>query len=385
MRLAAASFVFALLGAVAVATMPEPLRLVPSTSADAFAAQVRYESAFPAPGDEPLQRPVSVAVLRGRVFVADSVAGVVRVFDERGVPESVVGSGTLTAPTYVACDTGSDRVYVTDRKQGALFSFLAGETDVRRIDPQWRASARPTTHSAEATSFSPLGVAVGTDGVLWVTDVSVRHRVLALDARAQVVREIGGPDGASPVVVAMDYPNDVAVVQGELWVSDSNHGRVVVFDEHGRFLRAMGLRGLIRGIAAVPDASGEVTAVAGVDALGHDIVLWNIKGEELGRFGEPGTTAGRLQFPNDVAVSADGSRMFVADTGNRRIQVWRIEWRNDETPAKRVFGEDASNREPYAAAALVSFAAALTSAVIAVSLWRRDRVGRAADGPRMLQ
>ncbi len=380
---------FAALGVVAVVAMPEPLRLVPSTSAGSSYVRLYYESAFPTPGDEPLQRPVSVAVLHGRVFVADSVAGVVRVFDERGIPESVVGSGTLLAPTYVTCDPGSDRVYVTDRKRDALFVFSADATDLRRLEPQWAASARPGTGSVEATSFSPLGVAVGADGALWVTDVSARHRVLALDARGRVVHELGGTGGASPVVVALDYPNDVALVGDELWVSDSNHGRVVVFDLQGRYLRAMNLRGLVRGIAAIPDASGEVTAVAGVDALGHDIVLWGTEGEEIARFGESGTTAGRLQFPNDVGVSADGSRLYVADTGNRRIQVWRVEWGSEQTAAKRVFGADASNRAPYVAAALVSFIAALASAVVAASLWRRDRLEgvpeRAEEDPPVLE
>ncbi|MHB1342538.1 MAG: hypothetical protein ACYCX5_12385, partial [Coriobacteriia bacterium] len=40
----------------------------------------------------------------------------------------------------------------------------------------------------------------------------------------------------------------------------------------------------------------------------------------LGRFGQPGRSAGRLAFPNDVAVTADGSRLYVADTGNHRVQ-----------------------------------------------------------------
>lgn len=388
-RLAAAAAVFAALGVAAVIAMPEPLRLVPATPAGGAAPQLYYESAFPTPGDEPLQRPVSVAVLRSHVFVADSVAGVVRVFDERGVPESVVGSGALLSPTYVACDPVTDRVYVTDRKRNALFWFAAGRPEVRRIEPRWLAPAAASTRSVDATSFSPLGVAVGSSGMLWVTDVSARHRILALDARSQVVREVGGPGGASPVVVALDYPNDVALVRDELWVSDSNHGRVVVFDEQGRYLRAMNLRGIVRGLVAIPDASGEATAVAGVDALGHQIVLWDTEGEEIGRFGEPGTTAGRLQYPNDVAASADGNRLYVADTGNRRIQVWRVEWEREQVPAKRALAVDASNRVPYVAAALASFVATLASAVIAASLWQKGRLEgareRAEDGPPVLE
>lgn len=368
--------------------MPKPLQLVPSASRGTGSVRLYYEAAFPAPGDEPLHRPVSVAVMRGRVIVADSVAGVVRVFDEHGVPESVVGSGALAAPTYVACDSSSGRVYVTDRKLGALFAFDLGSTEASRVEPRWPVSSRGTTSSTEATSWSPLGAAVGPGGSVWVTDVSARHRVLELDPLGRVVREVGGPGSESPVVVVLEYPNDVAFVDSEVWVSDSNHGRVVVFDLQGRYLRAMSLRGLVRGIVAIPGASGEATAVAGVDALGHEIVLWDIEGAELGRFGEPGTTAGRLQFPNDVAVSADGTRLFVVDTGNRRVQVWRIEWADGEVSSQRPAGVDAANRAPYVAAAVVALAAALGLAVVAASLWRLQRAAEAERGdagPSVLQ
>lgn len=370
LRAAAGAAAFAALGAAALLAMPKPLTLVPSASPGSGAVRLYYEAAFPAPGDEPLQRPVSVAVLRGRVVVADSIAGVVRVYDEHGVPESVVGSGALAAPTYVACDPSSGRVYVTDRKLDGLFAFDLGSTEVSRIEPRWPVASRAATGSAEATSWAPLGVAVGADGSVWVTDVSARHRVLELDPRGRVVREVGGPGSDSPVVVALDYPNRVAFVGSEMWVSDSNHGRVVVFERSGGYVKALNLRGLIRGLAAVPGPTGDATAVAGVDASGNQIVLWDTGGAELGRFGEPGTTAGRLQFPNDVAVSADGSRLFVADTGNRRIQIWRIEWEHGGVSPEGAAGVDAANRAPYVAAAVASLAAALALAVGAVSLWR---------------
>jgi sugar lactone lactonase YvrE len=200
-----------------------------------------------------------------------------------------------------------------------------------------------------------------------------------MDARGVIEAEIGGARSAiesTGVAVALDFPNDVAVVGDEIWVSDSNNMRVVVFDGAGAFKRVMSMSGLIRGLAAVPPSFGSQAVVAGVDTLGHAIVLWDASGDEVWRVGEAGVTAGRLRYPNDVAFSSDGERLYVADTGNRRIQVWRVE----PAEANRPFGPrgdvDASNRVPYVGAALLAFFVAAVSAVSSVSLWRRALLER---------
>ncbi|MHB1342607.1 MAG: hypothetical protein ACYCX5_12735, partial [Coriobacteriia bacterium] len=96
----------------------------------------------------------------------------------------------------------------------------------------------------------------------------------------------------------------------------------------------------------------------------------------LGRFGQPGRSAGRLAFPNDVAVTADGSRLYVADTGNHRVQAWDI------VPADALGdldGEpgrgDASARVPYIAVAALALLAAIILIIVTVARWRREASG----------
>ncbi|MCX8007450.1 MAG: hypothetical protein N3B11_04955, partial [Coriobacteriia bacterium] len=275
-RFAAAAAVLAIVGAVAIASMPAPRAPVPSAPGSSGALQLYYESGFPTPGEEPLERPVGVAVMADRVYVADSVAGVVRIFDERGVPRSIVGSGTLSVPTYVACDAARRQVFVTDRKAKALFVFDADGSSLRRLEVT--GAPAPAGRSAEATSWEPLGVAAGEDGSIFVTDVSGRHALLLLDASGRVRRAVGGAGDDAPVVVALEYPNDVAIVGPEVWLSDSNNGRVLVFDDAGAYLRAITVRGVVRGLAAIPGTDAAPAAVAGVDALAHDIVVWDLRG-----------------------------------------------------------------------------------------------------------
>ncbi|MCL4079378.1 NHL repeat-containing protein [Coriobacteriia bacterium Es71-Z0120] len=372
-------------GALSLALMPEPLKAVPGAPDEIAGLRLYYEAAFPTPGDEPLGRPVSVAVCGSRVYVADSVAGVVRVFDERGVPESVIGSGTLIAPAYVACDSERGAVYITDRKADALYRFEPASGTLRKVEPREKAAAAATAPASarEATApplaFAPLGVETDPSGAVYVTDVASRHRVLVMDARGVIEAEIGGERSAmesTGVAVALDFPNDVAVVGDEIWVSDSNNMRVVVFDRAGAFKRVVSLSGLVRGLTAVPAADGSKAVVAGVDTLGQAIVMWDASGTEVGRVGEAGVTAGRLQYPNDVAFSSDGTRLYVADTGNRRIQIWRVEPADAERPFGPQGDVDASNRAPYVGAALIAFFVAAASAVSSVSLRRRALLER---------
>lgn len=372
--------VFTVVGVASLAVMPKPLKSVPAAPGDASGLRLYYEAAFPTPGDEPLERPVSVAVCGTRVYVADSIAGVVRVFDERGVPESVIGSGTLLAPAHVACDAALGKVYVTDRKASALYRYDEARGVLERVQVRERVSGAASTSvstreaTAHPVALAPLGVQVGASGEVYVTDVVSRHRVLVIDPDGLVRSEIGGHGSAiesTGVAVALDFPNDVALVGDEVWVSDSNNMRVVVFDRAGAYRRAASLSGLVRGLTAVPPSLGAKAVVAGVDALGQAIVLWDASGDEVGRVGQTGVTAGRLKYPNDVAFSADGSHLYVADTGNRRVQIWRVESAGSHGLFPSSEATDASNRAPYVGVALLSFFVAAVCAVSSISLWRR--------------
>ena len=115
---------------------------------------------------------------------------------------------------------------------------------------------------------------------------------------------------------------------GNVYVSDSNNGRLVTFDRDGNELGvirrgvSVGDLGLPRG-AAIDDA-GRIY-VADVSQQGIQAYQAIATGERqpkfIGGFGEEGTADGAFRLPNAVAV--DGrARVYVADWRNNRIQVW---------------------------------------------------------------
>ncbi len=376
----AIALALAALGTLALVLMPRDRVSVPESEGLVRTLGVRayHEASFPDSGTPRLERPVSIALGSGRVYVADSVAGVIRVFDERGRERSTIGSGTLEVPAYVAVSPSNGVVFVTDRRARSLYAFRDDGSLIGTItphEPRREQEGRPAERSVVST-WAPLGLAVDEEGALYVTDVAARHRVLVLTEDGTIVREIGGPEAAlapGGVGVSLDFPNGVRVSAGEVWVTDSNNQRIVIFTRDGRFVRVISRLGLVRGLDVWRASKNGATFVFVADPLGGRVAVCDEEGEEVGSFGLPGTTVGRLAYPNDVAVARDGRSVYVADTGNRRIQVWGLEpvaGEGSHVDAGRLF--DVRERVPYVAVAVASFASALLLAVAWVSLRRRD-------------
>lgn len=336
---------------------------------------LRFVFAFPGTDDTPLQRPVGVVAAGERVYVVDSTEGVVRVYDDRGVERSVIGEGVLGVPVYAAVDAERGVLYVTDREKRQVFLFgLDDGALVGTLAPVADAG------STVATAWAPLAVDVGDSGTLLVTDVFERHRVLVLKPDGRIVREIGGAQAAAEttgVVVVLAFPNAVRANGEEVWVADSNNKRALVFGSDGGFLRVVPTGGLVRGFDFVPPLAGttETTIVAFVDTLGSGIALMDLTGASLGRFGGMGSAEGALAFPNDASVDAVRGRLYVADTGNRRVQVW------DVVPATQGGGASplASGLQSRAVRWWTAVIAGVVSVVMGVKAFRLGRPSAGTD------
>jgi DNA-binding beta-propeller fold protein YncE len=356
-----AGIVLALAGAVLAILAPGPPVLVPAApGASPDAPMLRYLFALPESDDAPLSRPVGVAVGGGRVYVTDSEAGVLRSFSTAGPDAGDIGTDVLRVPAYVTKNPFDGSLLVTDRELGMLLRFDTDGTLLAEVRP----ADEPTG------TWQPLGIAADGEGAIAVTDASARHRVLVLDKDGAVITRIGGtpsPGATGNVSVALDFPNAVGFANEEIWVSDSSNHRVLVFDRTGAFERAVRMTGVARGLAFLTDEAGAFEFAVVADALGSEIVVLDPQGAEVARFGGPGTAPGLLAYPNDLAYDAGTRRLYVADTGNARVQVWEMV-PADEAEETR---ERANSRAlaPMLIAGLVLMA--LGAVLFVVALWPR--------------
>ena len=260
---------------------------------------------------------VAVSPDGSRIYVTQTEQDAkVLVFDRGGrllatvTPPSATGS--QHAPVYVALNPTSGDLYVTDRPTGSIYVFSSDGVYRRTFDPG------PTL-----VGWQPLGLSFDQRGDLFVTDVSgPYHRVHEFDQDGKLVRTIG-------TAGLLNFPNGVAVDgRGYIYVSDSNNGRLVVFDASGqqasviRRGSAEGDLGIPRGTAV--DGDGRVYVV---DTMAQGVQVYQAyeAGERaprfIGRFGVEGTADGGFEYPNGVAVDARG-RVYVTDWRNNRVQVW---------------------------------------------------------------
>jgi DNA-binding beta-propeller fold protein YncE len=209
-------------------------------------------------------------------------------------------------PTYVSLDSAG-QVYVVDRLRRTVDVYDAG------------GNVKSSLPAPFADGWVPLGVRVSGDSLLVTETTKGQHRVLKLDKSAKLQLQFGR-EGNSGEAGELSFPNAaVADARGRIYVSDSNNGRVQVFDSGGKPLYQIPGIGLPHGLEF--DGYQRLHVV---DTMQHEVKVFDVGGDTakpLFSFGAEGMGDGQFNFPNDVAVD-DNDRVYVADRANNRVQVW---------------------------------------------------------------
>jgi len=162
-------------------------------------------------------------------------------------------------------------------------------------------------------------------------------QLLEFDANGKFVREIGHN------LYAWSYAHSVKVdPHDSIWVTDKGSDVVVKFNPEGRVAMVFGRKqeasdegtgplkhvhpplspedGLFRQVTDVAwDAAGNTYISDGY--INSRIAKVDKDGNWLKSWGEPGNKPGQFDTPHSIAVDAAGN-IYVADRGNRRIQVF---------------------------------------------------------------
>ena len=213
----------------------------------------------------------------GRIVVADTGLDRVVFYSMNGAKlggfgRHGTGNRGFDSPRDVAID-GVGNIYVAD----------AGNNRVTKFSPsgQWRWS-RGGTGPCDSCLNTPIGVT-------WDHD----NEVLLVASTGQNLLKAFTPAGAvawvSPTAAQLGIgaPRDLARgPDGRIWVADYKNHRVKAFNV----------------------TSNGVWTTSPVISLGGN-----------------GRNLGQLNFPYNMAFSADGNTLYVADTGNNRIARWNLQ------------------------------------------------------------
>ena len=270
---------------------------------------VSYAGIFPAEDDEPLANPLGIAYDGEYLYVAESDAGVIRIFDENGGRVGTIGltvaeGQRVVYPSVIAI--AGDRLAVVDNAgaralvispepaDAATIHALLGHEDVPLLQP-----------TAVTYSEGELLVADAGDKTIKTYDTEGIH------LRTLEPASISGESALTAL----------SVVDGVIYALGSPSGSVHALDlETGSPVR--GASGEYPMPRTLEPVGGEMLAV--VDGLNRSVTLIGADGTERAVIDEEMVAGAALSGPRGGAWVTDDERLYVTDASSGRVFVYNV-------------------------------------------------------------
>jgi len=197
---------------------------------------------------------------------------------------------------------------------------VQSSSDIEVADPQTQLRQMLTGESAGGKAMAkPFDVAA-CQGHVFVSD-TVQRVVMVFDAAQKRFFQFGEREPGllrKPLGLATDSDCNV-------YVADGTTRRILVFDQDGGFLKALGGQQWFERLSHIAVDREGVTVYAvdtgGIDTDAHQIRVFDVEsGEHLYDIGQRGAQDGQFNLPRDIEFGTDG-RLYVVDGGNFRVQV----------------------------------------------------------------
>ena len=269
-----------------------------------------------APAYHGMVRPYSITTdSKGRIIVTDPGLHGVHVFDfdkekYKFLSRQDTDKDPLVAPQCVAVDA-QDKIYVTDSEAGKIFVFDPSGKFERTIG---------SLKYGEGFFKRPTGIAVDSAAQrIYVTD-TLRNQIFVTDMQGSVLKRIGKQGTADG---EFNFPTEARLYGDNLAVVDAMNFRVQVFDKNGEFQYAVGKIGDDVGAVFRPkgvgfDSEGHLYVVDGMWSV---VQVFNREGQLLYYFGQLGDAPGAFQLPTGLRIDGQ-DRIYVVDSFNQRVQVF---------------------------------------------------------------
>lgn len=265
------------------------------------------------PDPRRLVRPQGVLVdATDRILVTDLGAAAVFVFDEQAGKlvawEWADLARRFDTPVGITAGAG-DEVLVTDAELGEVFRF---DRD-----------GQPLGSFGQGLLQRPTGIARDpATGLVFVADTGA-HDIKVFDGAGRLVEAFGSHGER---VGEFNGPTHLAFAHGRLYVADTLNARIQVLDAStGGPERTFGERGILVGNLVRPkgiavDDEGHIYVV---ESLHDHLLVYDAQGRFLLPIGGEGGGPGQFYLPAGVTVDRH-NRVFVADMFNRRIAVFQF-------------------------------------------------------------
>jgi ABC-type multidrug transport system ATPase subunit/DNA-binding beta-propeller fold protein YncE len=240
----------------------------------------------------------------GRVLVYDLEGKLLRQWD---MPASDVGNpegiSVLPDKRVVVADTHYHRIVFFDL-QGKVLEMIGKEgTGPREF-------------------IYPVAVTHDDKGNIYVAEYGYNDRLQKFDSKGHFLLEMGKPGTAEGEFQRM---SGLVWLDGFLYISDAINNRIQKFSDDGYFIEIYDLSDYGTkldypyDIALAPEGGFWI-----VEYGSGYLTRISLEGKLMGRFGKSGSGLNELTTPWGLTSTKDG-RVFIADTGNRRVMEINLE------------------------------------------------------------
>ncbi|MDZ4835821.1 MAG: protein kinase [Candidatus Melainabacteria bacterium] len=257
----------------------------------------------------------------GKLLVADAAMRKVHTFSRDGRwlcdlvqrPEisSKTGGGMFTKPSGIAIDERG-RAYICDSSDHYIRIFDGQGLFIKEFK------------NIQGTEGGLAGITIDSTGLLYLSD-STNGCLQVFQSDVGVwVRKIG-TKGTEPG--QLQLPSGLAADRlNRIYVVDYGVCRVSVFNKSGALVRTFGQKGTQRGMFNVPRAIAidKQDRIFVLDSLNHRVQVFGQGGDWLYTFGSLGSGPEQFVGPSGLSIDNENSLLFVADKGNKRIQVLEL-------------------------------------------------------------
>lgn len=308
-----------------------------STQWSTFSPQGNHTATFNNPKGLFLDDSLSV-VLTPRLFLADSLNHRVLEFradnatlqqsrpstqpqDSEGTPIGSSETGEYNTPTSITIDS-SQRIWIADSANERIYV-------INRLDPTETTTFEGggfNTSSPTIGQFGDVQAVAARNNTIYVADnYASTHRVQKL-----VISESWEISGSSIILshsgYSFTYVADIATYSDGtntyVYALDKTQGKVVYF-RNDVYQGSWGGIGSGNGLFSSPEGLtvGADARVYVADTGNHRIQVFSLTGTFVDKWGIEGSDPGEFSYPTDIVVGSDGTT-YVSERGNARIQVF---------------------------------------------------------------
>ncbi|WP_166404843.1 SMP-30/gluconolactonase/LRE family protein [Desulfonema ishimotonii] len=291
----------------------------------------------------------------GNIYAADFKNHRIQKFDSQGkfVKEwgsNGTGNGQFDFPNAIAVDSQGKYLYVSDFGNNRIQIFTSEGQYVGQwgefgcTDP--KCNLMSGDFEARGKFFLPAGIAIENDGNVYVADY-FNYRIQkfkAFDSKnpdGEVLEIINCP--ITPESGKPFLPSDIAIHNNILYVVEPDFHHIWGYDLDSKTWHMWGKKGREDGefLGPAAIATDDQGYIYVSDTGNHRVQKFappdfSIKSLVFkGKIGSSGSSPGQFSYPGHLCVSKDGSKVYVADTMNHRVQAFS-KWLDSEITMKAI-------------------------------------------------